>query len=509
MNLQDPNNPVDPRVKPANPADATRNTLNAGENGISTKAIDEYPDPDRRIHGFRLRNGVQVMRNRSFEGTGGFINATDNSKGLSFFTDQPVYIQGDFNLHQDGNDDTMGTSLEEFKTLLPANVNPTNFYGRTDLNPDFAKLDKDRWRPSEILSDSISILSNGFCDGSIADTFLQYQRDPIIQSLSATGTGNYPVPDATMLDLSDIKKASANRAYYHQVKGLFDPGCVSANYTSFHNQNRPAQEMNTGKTSGTKNGWDWVRENSRYDATANRRADNGTSTANAHWVDITAPVKISRSGQPLIVRPRDGEPSPTPKPPLPPIPYNVAFPTQTYYNYGSNIKTGFNASVGSDSAKLDTLNVAVPARINSIIVSGISPSRSNQGYGGLHNFPRFLESWDKKDLSFMGSFIQLSYTNYSTAPFELENLEPWSNSKAQSDPSNQNINYYEPPNRRWGYDVALQFSPAGPAAARFVTAGKDRSEYYVEPPASDPYIANLCEAAKSALNLNTNCPKKP
>ncbi|MGG6270217.1 hormogonium polysaccharide biosynthesis protein HpsA [Leptolyngbya sp. AN03gr2] len=531
-NIQNPANPTDPRVRPAN---STATTLSAGQNGISTKAIDPYPDPERRLHGFRLRNGVQLMRNRSFQGTSGFINEADNSKGLSFFTDQPVYIQGNFNLHQDGNDDTMGTILEEFRTPLADNY--SNFYTRSDTNLDFAKPERDRWRPSEILADSITILSNGFCDGSIADTFLQYRGTEITQGLGTTATSRYPVPDADVLTVAtdtgdpNIRGASSNRSYYHNpAEGLFDPGCAgipnrTTNYTSFHNQNRPARSLNT-KTAGTRSGWDWVRENSRYDAVANRRPDT-LDTANfgiatGHWVDMTAPVKISRSGHPLVVRPRDtttavGDAARSE--PLPPIPYNIALrqsaaTPRVYYNYGTNITNGVNASFGNVDHRFETLVRSLATRVNSIIVSGISPSRPQQGYGGLHNFPRFIERWEIDNnnpipLNFLGSFIQLSYTNYATAPFELEDLEPGANSSPrQTDPAQENIIYYDPPARRWGYDVALQYSPASPAAARFVTASKNRSEYYVEPPANDPYIANLCEAAKTALSLNTNCPRR-
>ncbi|MBW4443512.1 MAG: hormogonium polysaccharide biosynthesis protein HpsA [Plectolyngbya sp. WJT66-NPBG17] len=512
MDLRDPANPVDPRVKPAN---STNPTLNAGENGISTKAIDKYPDPDRRIHGFRLRNGVQLMRNRKFEagGSDNFMDKADNSKGLSLFTDQPVYIEGDFNLHQTGDDDTMGTILEEFKEALPSNYNATEFYiARKTLNTDtFATLDKDRWRPSEILADSISVLSNGFCDGTIADVFLQYQKDPIIQAFSNDPSKRYPIPDGRMIRLISMTDASGDRNYYHEVSGLFDPGCVAAEYTSFHNQNRPARQMN-GKTAGNKDGWDWVRENSRYDAIASRRSDQGGADSTGHWVDITSPIKISRAGQPLVVRPRDAtvddNSSVMRGKVRPPVPYNVAVsPDPAYYNYGNDVDGDNNLNANYGGNRDNNLIRALSSRINSIIVSGISPSRPKQGYGGLHNFPRFLEFWQGKDLSFSGSFIQLSYTNYATSPFELENIEPWSGTKMPSDPEKENIVYYQPPTRRWGYDVALQFSPAGPAAARFVTQGKDRSEYYVEPPANDPYIANLCQAVKKLpLGLNTNCP---
>ncbi|MCU0551887.1 MAG: hormogonium polysaccharide biosynthesis protein HpsA [Leptolyngbya sp. Prado105] len=492
MNLTDPANPVDPPVKQSP-------TVSPG--GISTKAIDEYPDPNRRIHGFRLRNGVQLMRNRSFEGV--IVDAVDNNRGLSFFTDQPVYIQGDFNLHQNGADDTIGTRLEEFTTLLPDNrvYTASEFYGRTTRDSEFSKPQFDRWRPSEVLADSISILSNDFCDGTVSDIFVQFNGSAIRTS---GFTNAYPVPDFSNLStVSMMRSPSANREYYHQPdKGLFSPGCASANFTSFHNQNRPAVNL-PAKVSGNRDtGWEWVRENSRYDGIA-------------HLVDFASPVKISRSGQPLVVRPRETTGS-TPdssinletQPPqnsptgkkrdrvLPPVPYNIAFPAQPYFDYGQDSGAGANEG-------RRVLIRAGQSRVNSIVVSGITPSRPNQGYGGLHNFPRFIENWDDIGLNFAGSFIQLQYSNYATSPFEIENLDPL-DANIRTD---ENIVYYQPPNRLWGYDVALQFSSASPAAARFANSSKNRSEYYVEPPANDAYISNLCEAAKAEFGLSTNCPK--
>ncbi|MCY7282914.1 MAG: hypothetical protein LH679_05620, partial [Cyanobacteria bacterium CAN_BIN43] len=71
---------------------------------------------------------------------------------------------------------------------------------------------------------------------------------------------------------------------------------------------------------------------------------------------------------------------------------------------------------------------------------------------------------------------------------------------------NQNIKYYVPPKRLWGYDVALQLSPAGPAATRFVTSSRNRNEFYSEPAVNDPYINLLCEAVKKGKPA-VNCPK--
>ncbi|MFS8859750.1 type II secretion system protein, partial [Synechococcus sp. H60.1] len=133
--------------------------------GLSPKPVDYYPDPDRRPYGFRLRNGAVLAR-------GGF-DLDEAVFGLSFISDNPVYIQGDFNLHRTRG----GDRLEEFTTRLTFGSDGLydNFYGRLRRNEDrrFARAAEDLWRPSEIIGDSVNILSADFCDGSIDDGFVQ------------------------------------------------------------------------------------------------------------------------------------------------------------------------------------------------------------------------------------------------------------------------------------------------------------------------------------------------
>jgi hypothetical protein len=78
-----------------------------------------------------------------------------------------------------------------------------------------------------------------------------------------------------------------------------------------------------------------------------------------------------------------------------------------------------------------------------------------------------------------------------------------------SQPRDEPIPHYQPPTRVWGYDVALQFAPAGPIAARFVAPSATRSEFYTEPPVSDPYINKLCKAAQAIQGQNLTATNRP
>lgn len=104
--------------------------------GVSAKPVDSYADPDRHPYGFRLKNGSDLSRSNS------------DLTGLSFISDQPVYIQGDFNTH----------SQEEFTDTSES------FYDRDALNTNFATAGGDSWRPTEIIADGITLLSTDFVD---------------------------------------------------------------------------------------------------------------------------------------------------------------------------------------------------------------------------------------------------------------------------------------------------------------------------------------------------------
>ncbi|MUL36948.1 hormogonium polysaccharide biosynthesis protein HpsA [Gloeocapsopsis dulcis] len=117
-------------------------------------------DPTRRPNGIRLINGSNLARDENYR---------EVEKGLTFVTNLPAYILGDFNLHQQP---ITRTPTEEFLERLTSNW--TNFYTRnTNFDSNFACRKEqpgcgnngDQWRPATIVSDAVTVLSNSFVDG--------------------------------------------------------------------------------------------------------------------------------------------------------------------------------------------------------------------------------------------------------------------------------------------------------------------------------------------------------
>lgn len=225
--------------------------------GLSPKPVDYYADPDRRPYGFRLRNGAVLAR-------GGF-NPNDAIFGLSFVSDNPVYIQGDFNLHQTTN----GHQLEEFTTRLA--FGEADFYGRLRANEDrrFARAAQDLWRPSDVLGDSVNILSADFCDGSIDDGF--------VQDATLNGGGSSFVADRNYQ--GSPQRASAPRRNEHY-------GCSGSNLganTSFLNQALVIRGNNWPAPDPNRDGAGVL----RFDNT-NGAQNLGDNTNQPGWPDVFA-----------------------------------------------------------------------------------------------------------------------------------------------------------------------------------------------------------------------------
>lgn len=362
------------RMKVNTPQDPPNND----STGVSMKPIDFYPDPDRRPHGFRLRNGVDISRSGTVF-------------GISFISDNPIYIQGDLNLHQNSSNNL----LEEF--TQPLSDSWDNFYTRSTRNTNFAKASTDRWRPVEILGDALTVLSKGFCDGTFENGMRNNNGD-----------------------------------------------CPSGRTSSYRNSTLAA----TGSS-------DWKREN------PDELYDPNDDSPNS-------PILVNRNAQ---IFPGGG--------------------TTAFTNYRT-------LSSGKDK------NDATDTSMNAMFINGLVPSRRYQSYGGLHNFPRFIEDWGDEDLKIFGAFIQLKFSTYATAPWDQEAWEP-----GEPAVSGESIPFYNPPNRKWGYDVALQYAPPGPVASRFVSVGSPRNEFYEQLSTDDPYTKQLRCARYNTNRIDpqaTNCP---
>ncbi|KGF72942.1 hypothetical protein DO97_04450 [Neosynechococcus sphagnicola sy1] len=148
-------------------------------------------------------------------------------------------------------------------------------------------------------------------------------------------------------------------------------------------------------------------------------------------------------------------------------------------------------NVGSSTRRGSQLINSTGTRVNAIVISGLIPPRPNASNGGLHNFPRFLENWSGVDLFISGALIQLNYSSSANGPFDQDAWEPPTAASTGLCSGGICFGYYSPPNRRWGYDVGLQYSAASPVTKRMAELTKSRDEFYRELDATDPYICKL------------------
>ncbi|MGP1382137.1 MAG: hormogonium polysaccharide biosynthesis protein HpsA [Thainema sp.] len=395
-------------------------------NKISRKAVDFEAEPDRRPHGFMLERGADLKR--------------DNLAGMTFVSDNSVYIKGDFNLHS--TDGTRNAIIEEFDEKME-NVNLNNagnysntFYGREDLNENFADPDEDHWRPVEVLGDAVGFFSNVFDN-------------------DFNGQGRGSIEDA-------FNSSLANRSYMAMRR----PDLVAVPTANWYRE-RPGGR--TIAMIGSKKSDPILRYFDKDDEAANGAftyVDNDVDENIASQDINLLPIMFNRNGYPLYCGGGFAA-------------NGTCAAELTAYGDGD----GNEFRSVTDNTRLDDLvDLASSDEIfvNATVVTGVVPSRSGQSYGGLHNLPHLAENWDNVDLNFAGAFFQLNFSTYATAPWD-----------ADPDTSNASFNFYGAPNRRWGYDVGLLYAPAAPVARRFVTLSSNRSEFYRELPSDDPYITRL------------------
>jgi hypothetical protein len=123
----------------------------------SLSPTDSLLDPTRKPNGILLVNGDQLARSPGIGTTPSVLDVV-REKGLTLASNLPVYIQGNFNRHTE----------EEFTQDLDW----TTFYDRQTLEPNFACrpgdprvsgcTTGDAWRPANVLSDAVTMLSENY-----------------------------------------------------------------------------------------------------------------------------------------------------------------------------------------------------------------------------------------------------------------------------------------------------------------------------------------------------------
>jgi hypothetical protein len=96
---------------------------------------------------------------------------------------------------------------------------------------------------------------------------------------------------------------------------------------------------------------------------------------------------------------------------------------------------------GTSSSTTASGRLAVNTTVNAAIIAGIVSTTAvgnNKYYsGGVENFPRFLEDWDNKALTYNGSMVVMFNSRYAT--------NFWQSPSGSA--------YYTPPARKWAFDV--------------------------------------------------------
>ena len=101
---------------------------------------------------------------------------------------------------------------------------------------------------------------------------------------------------------------------------------------------------------------------------------------------------------------------------------------------------------------------ATPTTVNAAIVSGIVPTANGNYSGGAENFPRLLEDWSGKRLTYYGSMVEL----YQSQQFN----SIWKN-------TGTGPNVYNPPGRYWFFDTKFYTNPP-PGTLTLVSYNKGR-----------------------------------
>lgn len=180
---------------------------------LANSPYDYKLDPTRRPNAIMLINGEKVARPQPTTMTSEEVT---KEKGLTLVSNLPVYIQGDFNLHENSS----GTVEEFNETLLD---NWGNFYDRSNINVEFAcragdpRLaceEGDNWRPVNILSDTLTLLSDEWRPG------FRNEGDFDLRNNAGNGAVMATQTEATKLTAQDLRRHNGFYANNYATNGL-------------------------------------------------------------------------------------------------------------------------------------------------------------------------------------------------------------------------------------------------------------------------------------------------
>jgi hypothetical protein len=134
----------------------------------------------------------------------------------------------------------------------------------------------------------------------------------------------------------------------------------------------------------------------------------------------------------------DGSYSNPASPPNPQVSGYTRAPCSILADAVTITSSGWAGASGAPDASANTT-------VNAAIVSGIVPTSPIGGdgaySGGAENFPRFLEDWNGKMLTYYGSMVELFKSNQSVGKWTGD------------------ASVYSPPNRQWYFDTNFKIKP--------------------------------------------------
>lgn len=100
---------------------------------------------------------------------------------------------------------------------------------------------------------------------------------------------------------------------------------------------------------------------------------------------------------------------------------------------------------------------ATDTTVNAALLAGVVETTTGSYSGGVENFPRFLENWSGRSLTYNGSMVVMYPSRYARGP--------WAG-------TGDTYGIYNPPARRWAFDVnfrdVTKLPPGTPAARKIV-----------------------------------------